>query len=66
MLSHINIKNYAIIEQWDIEFNNQLSVVTGESGAGKSILIDAIELGLGARADSTVIRPGCDRAEIVF
>jgi len=66
MLTHISIRNFAIIEQWDLELGNHLTVVTGESGAGKSILIDAIELGLGGRGDATQVRQGCDRAEIVL
>ena len=56
--------NFAIVEALDIELEPGLSVLTGETGAGKSILLDALGLALGDRADSTVIRHGESRAEI--
>jgi DNA repair protein RecN (Recombination protein N) len=64
MLTHIHIWNFAIVEQLDIEFESGLTVLTGETGAGKSILLDALNLALGDRADTTVIRHGNDKAEI--
>jgi len=64
MLTHIHIWNFAIVEKLDIEFNPGLSVLTGETGAGKSILLDALNLALGDRADTSVIRHGSDKAEI--
>lgn len=64
MLTHIHIWNFAIVEALDIELEPGLSVLTGETGAGKSILLDALALALGDRADSTVIRHGESRAEI--
>ena len=64
MLTHIHIWNFAIVEALDIELESGLSVLTGETGAGKSILLDALGLALGDRADSTIIRHGQDRAEI--
>lgn len=64
MLSHIHIWNFAIVEQLDIEFESGLTVLTGETGAGKSILLDALNLALGDRADTSVIRHGSDKAEI--
>lgn len=64
MLIHIHIWNFAIVEQLDIEFETGLTVLTGETGAGKSILLDALNLALGDRADTSVIRHGSDKAEI--
>ena len=64
MLTHIHIWNFAIVEALDIELESGLSVLTGETGAGKSILLDALGLALGDRADSSVIRHGESRAEI--
>lgn len=64
MLTHIHIWNFAIVEKLDIEFEQGLTVLTGETGAGKSILLDALSLALGDRADAHVIRHGSDKAEI--
>ena len=64
MLTHIHIWNFAIVEALDIELESGLSVLTGETGAGKSILLDALGLALGDRADNSVIRHGESRAEI--
>ena len=64
MLTHIHIWNFAIVEALDIELEHGFSVLTGETGAGKSILLDALGLALGDRADNTVIRHGQTRAEI--
>lgn len=64
MLTHIHIWNFAIVEKLDIEFDSGLTVLTGETGAGKSILLDALGLSLGDRADTSVIRHGNDKAEI--
>ena len=64
MLSHINIKNFAIVDRLELELNDQLSVMTGETGAGKSILIDALGLVLGDRADTGFIRHGSEKSEI--
>jgi DNA repair protein RecN (Recombination protein N) len=55
MLSHLSVQNYAIIEQLDIDFSSSLNVITGETGAGKSILVGALGLILGERADSNVL-----------
>lgn len=64
MLTHIHIWNFAIVESLDIEFDSGLTVLTGETGAGKSILLDALGLALGDRADTSVIRHECEKAEI--
>ena len=52
MLKQINVKNFAIIEDIEVQFNKNMTVLTGQTGAGKSLIIDAIGLILGARADS--------------
>lgn len=62
MLEHLHIKDFAIIRDLSLEFDRGLMVFTGETGAGKSIIIDAVELLLGGRAESTVIRSGADTA----
>ncbi len=66
MLSHIYLKDFAIIEKLDLELKSGMTALTGETGAGKSILIDAIGLVLGDRADSGVVRHGADKAEITL
>lgn len=64
MLHFLSIRNLAVVEQTDIEFQSGMTVITGETGAGKSILLDALNLALGERMDTQVIRAGCDYAEI--
>ncbi len=64
MLTHIHIWNFAIVEKLDLELEGGLTVLTGETGAGKSILLDALNLALGDRADTGVIRHGAEKAEI--
>ncbi len=66
MLTHIHVRNFAIIEKLDLELNPGMTVLTGETGAGKSILIDAIGLVMGDRADSSTVKHGCDKAEITL
>ena len=65
MLAQISISNYTIVSSLDMEFFSGMTVITGETGAGKSIMIDALGLCLGDRADSKAVRHGCDRAEII-
>ncbi len=65
MLSELHIRDFAIIDHLALEFGPGMSVLTGETGAGKSIAIDALGLALGNRADSSVVRQGRERAEIV-
>lgn len=64
MIHHISIKNFAIIEQTEIDFAEGLNIITGETGSGKSIVIEAISLALGSRADSSYVRAGTDKAVI--
>tara|TARA_B100000029_G_C17601812_1_gene966001 strand:+ start:2458 stop:4140 length:1683 start_codon:yes stop_codon:yes gene_type:complete len=64
MLRLIQVKNYAVIDEVGLEFNPGLSVMTGETGAGKSIIVDALGLAIGDRADASAVRPGAERAEI--
>ena len=64
MIHHISIKNFAIIEHAEVDFHDGLNIVTGETGSGKSILIEAVSLALGSRADSSCIRTGCDKAVV--
>ena len=64
MLNLIRIKNYAVIDEVELEFSSGFSVMTGETGAGKSILVDALGLALGNRADTTTVRGDAERAEI--
>lgn len=64
MLKHLTLKDFVIVTSLDVSFEGGFSVLTGETGAGKSILIDALQLALGARAESLVVREGAARAEI--
>ncbi len=64
MLQQIRIRNYAIIDEIELELDGGMTVLTGETGAGKSILVDALGLVLGDRADASAVRHGADRAEI--
>lgn len=64
MLKHLSVKNFAIIENIEVSFEGGMNVLTGETGAGKSLLIDAIGLLLGDRADKEVVRSGQRHAEV--
>lgn len=64
MLKQLLIRNYAIIDQLELQFSGGLTVFTGETGAGKSILVDALGLALGDRADTSIIRPDSLQTEI--
>lgn len=65
MLSHLYLRDFTIVRELELTFEPGFTALTGETGAGKSILVDALALALGERADNTVIRHGCARAEIV-
>ncbi len=64
MLTHIAIRDFAIIDALELEFRSGMTVLTGETGAGKSILVDALGLVLGDRAEAGVVRHGADKAEV--
>jgi DNA repair protein RecN (Recombination protein N) len=64
MLSHLHIRDFAIIDAVEVDFARGLTVLTGETGAGKSILVDALQLAVGGRGGAEAIRHGADRAEI--
>jgi DNA repair protein RecN (Recombination protein N) len=64
MLSHLHISNYTIVDTLEMEFLTGMTVITGETGAGKSIMLDALGLCLGDRADPAAVRTGSARAEI--
>jgi len=68
MLSEIDVRNYALIERLSLRFGNGFNVLTGETGAGKSLVIDCVGLVIGGRASSESVRAGCDSAvvEAVF
>ena len=63
-LRAMGLRDFVIVRSLDLEFSSGLSVLTGETGAGKSILIDALQLALGARAEASVVREGATRCEI--
>ena len=65
MLIGLNISNIVLIEKLNLEFGAGLNILTGETGAGKSILLDALSLALGARSDVGLVRHGCDMASVV-
>ena len=63
-LRHISLRDFVIVRELDLNLSSGFSVLTGETGAGKSILIDALQLALGERADSSVVREGATRCEV--
>ena len=65
MLSQLRVKNFAVVKDIEVNFASGLSAVTGETGAGKSIAIDALSLCLGERADANSVRTGAEKAEII-
>src|SRR5258706_10876073 len=64
MLRALSIRDYVIVERLDLELASGFTALTGETGAGKSILVDALKLALGDRADAGVVRAGAQRAEV--
>ena len=65
MLDQLSVKNLVVVEDLNIEFLNGMTVVTGETGAGKSIIIQALNLAIGGRSDATLVRSGESKAEVV-
>ncbi len=64
MLSSLTVRNFAIVTHLDLEFSVGMTVITGETGAGKSILLDALGLALGDRGQADLVRPGAERLEV--
>src|SRR5882762_9918475 len=64
MLSRLSIRDVVLIDQLDLEFSPGLTVLTGETGAGKSILLDALSLALGARGDASLVRAGTTEGDV--
>ena len=65
MLCHLTLRDFVIVDRLELDFSAGFGTLTGETGAGKSILIDALALALGERADAVVVRAGCEKAEVV-
>lgn len=64
MLTRLHVRNLAVLDDVTLEFSDGFSALTGETGAGKSMLVDALALSLGSRADSSAVRSGADRTEV--
>lgn len=64
MLAQLSIRDIVLIDRLDLSFDEGLSVLTGETGAGKSILLDSLSLALGGRGDGSLVRQGCDKGQI--
>ena len=65
MLSALSVRNIVLIDQLDLSLDRGLTVLTGETGAGKSILLDALTLALGGRGDASLVRAGCESGQVV-
>ena len=65
MLSRLSIRDIVLIDRLDIDFAGGLAVLTGETGAGKSILLDAFALALGARGDQALVRQGAEQGQVI-
>ncbi len=64
MLKYLTIRDFVIVDTLELEFSSGFTALTGETGAGKSILIDALSLALGERGDAGMVRAGCERADV--
>ena len=65
MLDQLSIKNLVVVEELSVEFQDRMTVITGETGAGKSIIVQALNLVSGGRSDASLVRQGKDKAEII-
>ena len=65
MLANLSIRDIVLIDRLDVDFSGRLSVLTGETGAGKSIVLDAFALALGARGDAALVRDGAEQGQVV-
>ena len=65
MLARLSIRDIVLIERLDIDFGSGLAALTGETGAGKSILLDAFALALGARGDASLVREGAEQGQVI-
>ena len=64
MLEKLYVKNFILIDEIEVNFKNGLNVLSGETGAGKSIVIGSLNFVLGGKADKTIVKKGCDTAEV--
>ena len=64
MLSQLSVKNLAVVDQLELTLEPGMSSVTGETGSGKSILVQALSFALGSRGDSSIVRNGKEKAEV--
>ena len=64
MLMELAVRNLGVVKDISVVFGNGMTAITGETGAGKTLIVGAIELLCGARADASLIRSGCDEAEV--
>lgn len=64
MLDRLCVKNFALIDELEVEFGNGLNVLSGETGAGKSIIIGSLNFVLGGKADKDIIKTGCESTEV--
>src|ERR1700742_3532360 len=65
MLTRLSIRDIVLIDRLDIDFGSGLATLTGETGAGKSILLDAFALALGARGDTALVREGAEQGQVI-
>ena len=66
MLRRLSVRDIVLIDRLDLEFDDGLAALTGETGAGKSILLDSLGLALGARSDASLVRPTAERASVTL